>query len=527
MATAAEKKAVEKCRKNPVLHIEKMQGCLTLEPYQKEICRLVYEHDRLAIKACHDVGKTFIMAKIVLWAGSMYPGAKIITTAPTWMQVEKLLWAEIGAGYRDSKVPLGGKMLQTEWKIEKDWFAVGMSPKDDAGGQGEGQGTTSRFQGFHGNLVIIIFDEATGIHRKRYIQAEGMLTSANVKFILIGNPTSRNSEFFRCFTSGEFKKVTITCFDSPNLKANKITNKKELKAEVDYYKTLTDAQKMKRLKSYKIVHQKLLTLSWVVSKVAKWGFEHPLTLSKVFGEFPKDDDYAMFPLGLVETAQLREVPEDPDERCIGVDPARFGIDSSVITVLEGACQTQRIEMVKADTSEVTGKIVHLINSLPRKKKEIVLIDGTGLGAGVVDQLKQARMRRDIPETIVIREIHFGAQCPIADDKQYYFNLKAKLFHLLAEDMKTNLSILNESVYLEELPTILYKFDQRGRYVIESKDDYKKRTGLGSPDNADSLVIANYGRHNIKRVGSFSDKMMSSGGNILGNDGGLITGTLDY
>jgi len=89
-------------------------------------------------------------------------------------------------------------MLNVEWKISPDWFALGTSPKDDAG-SGEGQGTGSRFQGFHGDMVVIIFDEATGVHPKRWVQAEGMLTSANTKFIAIGNPTSRSSEFFKCF----------------------------------------------------------------------------------------------------------------------------------------------------------------------------------------------------------------------------------------------------------------------------------------------------------------------------------------
>lgn len=508
---------IEKLQTDPILHVESIQGVTTLESYQKDILNSVRDHDRIAIAASHDVGKTFTMAKVALWLGSTFPGTKIITTAPTWIQVEKLLWSEIRTGFAKSKYPLGGKMLNTEWKIDDDWFAFGISPKEDAGTQ-DGQGTDSRMQGFHAEQIVIIFDEATGISPKRWVQAEGMMTSARVKWIAIGNPTSRNSEFFRCFKDPMWHKIYLSCFDSPNLKANDIHNIQDLADEIDLLKSLNDAQKQERIKSYKIVQPKLLTLQWVIGGALKWGLSHPLFVSKGLGQFPEDDDFAIVKLADVENAQRRDAIEDPQFRSIGVDPARFGSDSTVITILEGAKQTERIELIKKDTSEVTGHVVRLLNERERKNQEVVVIDATGLGSGVVDQLKERRSQNVIASSINIREVHFGAACPDSSnakrlkdkDRKQYANLKAKIFDLLSEDMKTDLSILNEAVYLEELPTILYKYDSRGRMVIESKDDYKARTGLGSPDSADSLALANYGRHNEKAVGSF--KGMGETGN---------------
>jgi hypothetical protein len=521
----AEKQAITKLQKNPVLHIEEIQGVESLEPFQKDVVNAIAKYDRIAVSACHCVGKTFTLSKIVLALGSSFKGAKIVTTAPTFVQVEKLLWSEIRAGFRDSRIPLGGEMLQTEWKIAEDWFAIGLSPKDDTDG-GDGQGKGSRFQGIHGDLVVIVFDEATGVHTKRWIQAEGMLTSAHVKFVAVGNPTTRNCEFYRCFQSPLFKTIKITCFDSPNLKANKITNKDALAREIAICRELTQEARLQRIKNYKVTQPKLLTLQWVISMGLKWGIDHPLFVSKCLGEFPEEDERALVKLIDVETAMDRDASiDDMTMRAIGVDPARFGSDSTVITIIDGRNQTLRKEIMKADTSEVTGVVVDLINNLPRRQRETVVIDGTGIGSGVVDQLKERRSQKIIPNSIIIREVHFGAACPVEKDKMHYFNLKAKIFALLSEDLKNVLSILNESVYLGELPSIIYKFDSRGRMVIESKDEYKKRTGLGSPDSADSLALANYGRHNVRSVGTFTESMNSqensSGtgtltGDLLGN-----------
>ena len=303
-----------------------------------------------------------------------------------------------------------------------------------------------------------------------------------------------------------FHKIKLTCFNSPNLLANGIINKEQLFEEVNRIKDLPDKQKLERVSQYKVTHPQLLTMQWVISSALKWGIEHPLFVSKVLGEFPNEDSNAVMTLSSILGAQARKATTE-GIRSIGVDPARYGADKTVITVLEGVKQTHRIVLDHCNTSEVTGRIVKLINDMPRKEKEVVCVDSTGLGAGVFDQLMERRSEGTIHTEIVLREIHFGNKCPNEKDQSNYSNLKAKMFMLLGEDIKKDLSILDESVYLEELPTILYKFDSRGRFVIESKDDYKKRTGLGSPDNADSLALANYGRHDQTAIGELSASML--------------------
>jgi len=162
---------------------------------------------------------------------------------------------------------------------------------------------------------------------------------------------------------------------------------------------------------------------------------------------------------------------------------------------------------------------------------IVVIDATGIGAGVCDQLVEHQTNGLIAETVEIREVHFGGKDPYAESPTKVtarygnprkteqltecVNLKARIFVMLADDLKTDLSILDHDVYSEELPNILYKFDSKGRYQMESKDEYKKRTGQPSPDSADSLALANFGRHGTNNVGHFGDEFTGGGGSVAG------------
>lgn len=509
--------AAEVFEQDPELFFEDVLGA-QIEDYQRQILRAAVEHDRVAISACHDVGKSWTLARVALFFGACFPYSKIVTTAPTNRQVEMILWSEIKSAYARAKYPLGGRMLQTEWKLTEqgDWFATGFSPSNQAK-TGEGQGTESTFQGFHAEgYTIVIFDEATGVRQALWTMAEGLLTSAKVKFICIGNPTSTQSEFYKCFANRAWFKIKLSCFDSPNLKVNGITNLEKLFAEVEYCRTLSDDDFMARMKGYKVAKPHLLTLRWVVEKALDWGMDSALFLSKVLGEFPEEGDNVLMPLRVVEEAQRREVKEIQahERKCIGVDVARFGSDSSVLTRLHGPKQGKVKRLNKRDTTQVVGEVVNMCSE---DMPDIIVVDETGLGAGVVDMLVELRNEGlKIHPHVEIRGVQFGAgvECVVDScdhsscEKAKYANLKARMFDLLAKDVRQNLCLSDDEVYLAELPSIQYSYDSKGRMVIESKDQYKKRTGRGSPDSSDSLALANYGRHDELKVGSFGEASVS-------------------
>jgi phage terminase large subunit len=127
-----------------------------------------------------------------------------------------------------------------------DWFAVGFTTQKQASG-GQGQ-TNSGFQGVHApGGVLVVFDEATGIPADVWKQLEGLMTQAHVKFVAIGNPTTKACEFFRCFSDPTFKKVHLSCYDSPNLIANKITSRAALVRELGRLKEMDEEEGFGRL----------------------------------------------------------------------------------------------------------------------------------------------------------------------------------------------------------------------------------------------------------------------------------------
>jgi len=346
MSSTAEERAVKLFRKNYDLWIERVLGD-NLEEFQREICQLVFKYDRLNVKACHAVGKTWTMARIGLAFLNLHAYSKVITTAPTFRQVKKLLWGEIRSAKNRSEVALAGKLNQVELEIDDDWYMMGFSPKTGAESDTSEQKDSS-FQGFHAKYIMIIFDEATGISKDIYTMAEGLVTSGYiVKWVCIANPTSRGSQFFKNCKKAEWFTHTINCFDSPNMKANGFNNVEDVAKEIAYLRTLSDEERISTIKEYKKPNHYLINAQWAIAKLYEWGFDHPLSKSKILGEFPDTSDNTIIAYESIMKAFNREVTiKDNDKRFIGVDVARFGDDSTVVTEIIGS------KLVK---KEVTGK----------------------------------------------------------------------------------------------------------------------------------------------------------------------------
>src|ERR1700684_452946 len=94
---------------------------------QEEILRSVATRSQTAVKACNSSGKTRIAAAAVLYWIMRYSDGVAITTAPTFEQVQKLLWGEVHQAIgrcRDFGWPAAN---QTEIKLSAGNYAVGLS----------------------------------------------------------------------------------------------------------------------------------------------------------------------------------------------------------------------------------------------------------------------------------------------------------------------------------------------------------------------------------------------------------------
>ena len=185
---------------------------------------------------------------------------------------------------------------------------------------------------------------------------------------------------------------------------------------------------------------------------------------------------AQVKMSYVEEAIKRDVPYDSGElRCIGVDVARFGDDKSVLIEMVGKRQTDLDVCVKQSTTHVAGMVVTMINNERKAHNTIVLVDATGIGSGVYDNLVEAQQNGFIDRTVDIQEIHFGSSPETKDetdkekitqDRARFSNLKSRMFQLLADDLRTGLDIYDDTNYLKELPTIKYSIGSNGKLRID-------------------------------------------------------------
>ena len=497
---------------------------------------------RIAIKACHAVGKTFGMARIIEALMSTNDYIKIISTAPTYRQVHDLLWKEIHSAH-EKKPPefRRGQLNQTEWWINSETFARGFSPQKRVKSE-TGQGTDSAFQGYHAKYwTVVVFDEAVGVDPQIWEQVEGLLTSGvRILFLTIANPTSRNCRFFKCFQDRAWKTFSITCFDTPNLKAANIQSVEDIEKEVEYISTLDDEEALERLAGYPCPKPYLVNTRWVIEKAIEWGTDHPLFMGKVLGEFPEEDGDVLVSEQDIRSAQNRESTIKGNEAIgfVGLDVARFGVDKSVLTSMVGLDQVAKKTMAKNDTNQVSGHAINFIEELqekyPNVKKWKLAVDG-GFGHGVIDRLRELKKEGESSrkskatdiETIENRrldkvfiatdilEINFGStdwitfhygwadevtrkrkqdDRKVQEDRENYCNFKAKMFDLLSRDIKKAIKMIPDPVFMKQLPTIRKDVDSKGRLKIESKEDYKDRTGETSPDEADSFALCNFARY---------------------------------
>lgn len=167
-------------------------------------------------------------------------------------------------------------------------------------------------------------------------------------------------------------------------------------------------------------------------------------------------------------ADYRDAP-----KIIGVDPARFGTDRSVICCRQGVKVFEPLVMKGLDNMALASCVAQQIEQF---RPDGIFIDA-GCGAGVIDRLRQLGYRQVI-------EIAFGGS---AGKPGQYANKRAEMCGEMAEWIK-QAGVLPDCAALKaDLCQVCFDYDPAGRLRLESKDKLKERTGK-SPDLADALAL---------------------------------------
>ncbi len=191
-------------------------------------------------------------------------------------------------------------------------------------------------------------------------------------------------------------------------------------------------------------------------------------------DFSAAGDDQLISLSDVEAAARRVIPAADvvfAPRIIGVDPARFGDDRSVIFRRQGLLAYPPEVLRGLDNMALAAKVAATVDGF---RPDAVFVDA-GNGAGVIDRLRQLGY--------AVIEVPFGGRALSAQ----YVNKRAEMWFEMADWVRAGAAIPDRGDLKQDLAAPVYSYDAQGRKQLESKDEIKKR-GLPSPDLGDALAL---------------------------------------
>lgn len=426
-------------------------GKYEITDQQVEILKSVSDNKGTSVRAGRGIGKSAATAWIIIWWLCIYGDTKVVATAPSFPQLQSVLWPEVKRWLDISLV-----------KNCFTWTKTRMYRNDNEMSFAEPR-TASReeaAQGLHNKNLLILADEASGIEDKILETLYASLTEANNKIILMFNPT----------------RITGFAYDTHN--ANK-----------EIWSTL----------AFSSENSERVDKDWLESMKKKYvhgSVIHDVYRVHVLGEFPSGDPSAFFSLEEVYAARDRKVEKKGSVE-VGIDLAAEGDDECVFAPRWGYYIVtasdlgyndynpgELLSWGKTKAPETETKIWDGVTRLRQYTgytgKLKLKIDAGGLGMPIIHHLEEKAVQYNV-EIVRVNFGGSGKDYENADDEATYMwqNLK-EIIELV--------QLPYDSFLLDELVSRRWGFAANGKQKIESKKIYKKEF-KSSPDRADAVIMA--------------------------------------
>ena len=162
---------------------------------QVEILTSLVNNNHVAVRSGHGIGKTSCLAFAILWFLTTRMFAKIPVTAPMSHQLEDILWGELVKWWRNMEASFRDQWEYTSDKFfhkqhPNEWYCVARTARKER---------PEALQGFHGENLFFILEEAAGIPDELFQVSEGAITAKTNLVLAVGNPTRLSGFFFDCF----------------------------------------------------------------------------------------------------------------------------------------------------------------------------------------------------------------------------------------------------------------------------------------------------------------------------------------
>jgi len=480
----------------------------TPDPWQCDALDALVEEDNVAVRACHGVGKTALIAWAVDWFLATRPFSKIPITAPTFnKQVRDVLFAEIHKWWRIACI--NAPWLQslfdlhptrmTSKRYPKEWFAVGIASNQPI-----------MVEGYHAPHLMAVFDEAKGIKRGTWESIHGMRTTQAAKLLACSTPGAPLGEFFKVCTEYRSTWRRVFVIHPFWLKDTLMRPEAAPGAKGGTY------------------YSKRVRRDWVEERGAEWGTDSPVYIAKVIGDFPDIEGDVLIPYRWLAAAEDLE-DGAPGPTWVSCDVARYGRDRTVFMVGTGGTifHSETVARTPSETTvqelqsygigddpkapryravDVTAEIV--IRLVRQYEASGAIVDDTGLGGGVTEILRGRGVK--------VVGINFGAsptdkpKSPEArayrlrrfQVESHFRNLKAQLGLALRAGFEQGMIALGRLPHhitdplIAQCSLVRQDIDTTGRIFLVDPDEVQDESlpgtedveGKRSPDHFHALML---------------------------------------
>jgi len=444
----------------PTDPVEFMRDTLGYQMWPKleEICRSVEKNHNTVVESSFGVGKSVSAAAIAMWWLTTHDPAVVVTIAPTFAQIQGIIWAYIRDKGRKAELP--GTILEApRWKINDARWAVGVSPRR------ANDTDLASLQGRHNPNLLVIMDEAAGLPRPVWDVVQGLAVGGDNRILAIGNPIEQAGPFWDATNHPNWNSIRISSLEHPNV----ISGQELIPGAV--------------------------TRAWVDDRCRDWATECdpdvpeaiyipwqnryykplPIFMAKVLGIAPEQAEDQLIKLSWVLDAQQRVIDVSKEQTVVGVDPAPRGGDDNVLCTRIGNKIYPIKRMKGQDTQQLAEWLALEMHQTGAVKG---YIDDIGVGTGVTDRAR----RMGLP----VMAVNFASR---ATQRKRFANLRAECYWTVRELLREGkMSLPNDPMLVADLTAPKYAPDPYGRILIESKDDIRARIGR-SPDAGDGLALS--------------------------------------
>lgn len=492
--------ALDLWRKDPVVFAWQVLGIYCHEA-QRKMLRLMAFNPTVAVRSGQKCSKSLTLVIYALWWLFTKDGAKVFVTSSNYDNIKSVFWTELRSVVTNARLHLGGTLAldpRTGYHLPDGRFIKGFS--------------TNRLEGWgglSGPSLCFLIDEASLIERGMFEAIDGNRAGGG-HLAAVGNPIQNDGPFFDAFhvDRAKWKTMYMSGEEMPNCTGEIVLLRQPdgTYAETNVIPGLAAPDAIKQREEF-------------------YGRDHPFFVTRVLGDFARESEDQIVPLGLVEAAQERflwsgdQYVRGEGRLVLGLDWARYGTDAITIASRRGRRVFRvraiygaklKLEAVGREqklTQHIVAKVKEEIEDRsrgrePDPKRALVNVDVSGGGgSGCADYLKELVWDKGWPlEGQRMCDVCEVNSSESGDDEDSYHNMRTQLLFGVKTWLDQGPCALPFArvgpqqeecdMLLSDLIATRFGYDTRSRKEAESKDDVKERLKR-SPDRGDAIGLCCY------------------------------------